>query len=165
MRMNSLKLQLMRLINTVEDQGYITTVNLVGSAVTATGTAVVGEPGMLGFISLINDGSGYVTAPAVEISPPESGVPATAVAITTSRGGVKSLKEIRILNPGSGYDANNPPLIILNGGGGAGAAVTFGIVNSGISTVTITNRGDGYCLLYTSPSPRDKRQSRMPSSA
>ena len=25
--------------------------------------------------------------------------------------------------------------------------------------------GDGVCLLYTSPSPRDKRQSRMPSSA
>ena len=24
---------------------------------------------------------------------------------------------------------------------------------------------DKYCLLYTSPSPRDKRQSRMPSSA
>ena len=28
------------------------------------------------------------------------------------------------------------------------------------------NRGECYaCLLYTSPSPRDKRQSRMPSSA
>ena len=25
--------------------------------------------------------------------------------------------------------------------------------------------GSGACLLYTSPSPRDKRQSRMPSSA
>ena len=25
--------------------------------------------------------------------------------------------------------------------------------------------GDAHCLLYTSPSPRDKRQSRMPSSA
>ena len=25
--------------------------------------------------------------------------------------------------------------------------------------------GDPFCLLYTSPSPRDKRQSRMPSSA
>ena len=25
--------------------------------------------------------------------------------------------------------------------------------------------GAGFCLLYTSPSPRDKRQSRMPSSA
>ena len=24
---------------------------------------------------------------------------------------------------------------------------------------------NSYCLLYTSPSPRDKRQSRMPSSA
>ena len=27
------------------------------------------------------------------------------------------------------------------------------------------NQGYGACLLYTSPSPRDKRQSRMPSSA
>ena len=61
---------------------------------------------------------------------------ATAVAITTSKGGVKSLKEIRIMNPGSGYDTNNPPLIILNGGGGAGAAITFGIVDSGISTIS-----------------------------
>ena len=38
-------------------------------------------------------------------------------------------------------------------------------------TFTITNDGalyqnnDNICLLYTSPSPRDKRQSRMPSSA
>ena len=31
-------------------------------------------------------------------------------------------------------------------------------------TAVFTDRGDG-CLLYTSPSPRDKRQSRMPSSA
>ena len=28
-----------------------------------------------------------------------------------------------------------------------------------------SNRWDYFCLLYTSPSPRDKRQSRMPSSA
>ena len=35
-------------------------------------------------------------------------------------------------------------------------------------TVTISDNGIGMnrdCLLYTSPSPRDKRQSRMPSSA
>ena len=31
-----------------------------------------------------------------------------------------------------------------------------------LTVITITNNG---CLLYTSPSPRDKRQSRMPSSA
>ena len=30
---------------------------------------------------------------------------------------------------------------------------------------TLTIGADGSCLLYTSPSPRDKRQSRMPSSA
>ena len=29
----------------------------------------------------------------------------------------------------------------------------------------VTNHGQQSCLLYTSPSPRDKRQSRMPSSA
>ena len=29
----------------------------------------------------------------------------------------------------------------------------------------LENGGVGACLLYTSPSPRDKRQSRMPSSA
>ena len=31
--------------------------------------------------------------------------------------------------------------------------------------VWLTTILDKYCLLYTSPSPRDKRQSRMPSSA
>ena len=31
--------------------------------------------------------------------------------------------------------------------------------------VIADNVGDNVCLLYTSPSPRDKRQSRMPSSA
>ena len=135
--------------NTVEDEGYITTGNLVGTAITASGTAVVGGTGMLGFISLINDGFGYKTAPSVEISPPASGSRATAVAITTSSGGVKSLKEIRILNPGSGYDADNPPLVILNGGGGAGAAVTFGIVDSGISTISNLVRGKGYYVAPT----------------
>ena len=32
-------------------------------------------------------------------------------------------------------------------------------------TITLNNDGFKSCLLYTSPSPRDKRQSRMPSSA
>ena len=32
-------------------------------------------------------------------------------------------------------------------------------------TANATTAPDGTCLLYTSPSPRDKRQSRMPSSA
>ena len=53
------------------------------------------------------------------------------------------------MNPGSGYDASNPPLIILNGGGGAGAAVTFGIVDSGISTISDLIRGKGYYVAPT----------------
>ena len=34
-----------------------------------------------------------------------------------------------------------------------------------IEEIIDTNDVDTFCLLYTSPSPRDKRQSRMPSSA
>ena len=132
--------------NTVEDEGYITTVNLVGSATTATGTATIGGSGMIGFIDLINDGSGYISAPTVEISAPTSGTQATAVAITTSKAGVKSLKEILLTNPGSGYDINNPPLVLISGGGGVGAAVTIGVVNNGIGDVTITEKGDGYVI-------------------
>ena len=33
------------------------------------------------------------------------------------------------------------------------------------SPVTLTERSVGACLLYTSPSPRDRQKSRMPSSA
>ena len=130
--------------NTVEDEGYITTVNLVGSATTASGTASVGVSGMIGFIDLIDDGSGYVSAPTVQISPPPSGTQATAVAITTSKAGVKSIKEILLTNPGSGYDSANPPLVILNGGGGVGAAITIGVVDNGLSAVTISEPGAGY---------------------
>ena len=132
--------------NTVEDEGYITTVNLVGSATTATGTATIGGSGMIGFIDLIDDGSGYKSAPLIEISPPPYAgfTTATAVAITTSIGGVKSIKEIRLTNPGNGYDENYPPMIVFSGGGGAGVAVTFGIVSAGISTVAIAQSGFGY---------------------
>ena len=130
--------------NTVEDEGYITTVNLFGSATTAAGTASIGASGMIGFIDLIDDGSGYVSAPIVQISPPASGTQATAVAITTSKSGVKSIKEILLINPGSGYDSANPPLVILNGGGGVGAAITIGVVDNGLSGVTISQAGVGY---------------------
>ena len=132
--------------NTVEDEGYITQLNLVGTGITASGEAARGETGMIGFIDVVNDGSGYVSAPTVVISSPPSlsGVQATAVAITTTVGGVNSVKKIIITNPGTLYDPDNPPLILLEGGGGEGAAVTFGIVNAGINTVNFTDSGRGY---------------------
>ena len=41
------------------------------------------------------------------------------------------------------------------------------IATNGVCLTVTELPGDGYwaCLLYTPPSPRDKRQSRMPSSA
>ena len=36
---------------------------------------------------------------------------------------------------------------------------------NGLPTLISTSAGDNYCLLYTSPSPRDRTRSRMPSSA
>ena len=132
----------------LEDEGYTTTVQLVGAATTAVGVGSTGTTGMIGFIDLINDGSGYTATPEVEISAPPnyptSGVQATAVAITTSVGKIKSVKEVRLVNPGSGYSADNPPLVLLTGGNGVGAAVTVGVVNAGISTIVISQRGRGY---------------------
>ena len=132
--------------SSMEDEGYTTTVQLVGAATTANGVASIGSTGMIGFIDLIDDGSGYKSAPLVQISPPPHAgfTTATAVAITTSIGGVKSIKEVRLTNPGSGYDENYPPMIVFSGGGGAGVAVTFGIVSAGISTVSIAQSGFGY---------------------
>ena len=42
--------------------------------------------------------------------------------------------------------------------------IGYGTTGKGNNTVTIGN-GDITCLLYTSPSPRDRTRSRMPSSA
>ena len=40
-----------------------------------------------------------------------------------------------------------------------------GLTNNGVDTLHGTARFTGTCLLYTSPSPRDRQKSRMPSSA
>lgn len=133
--------------NTVEDEGYITTLTIVGSAVTATTTAVLGGAGMVGKIILNNDGSGYTSTPTVTISSPQSGTTASAVAITTSRGGIKSIQSILITNPGSGYTSTNPPSVTISGGNGVGAAATALIVDNGIASFTL-NGGSGY---FTKP--------------
>ena len=57
---------------------------------------------------------------------------------------------------------------ILESNGGAEDLVILGIPTRGVALAhriaTLIEEFSG-CLLYTSPSPRDKRQSRMPSSA
>ena len=56
---------------------------------------------------------------------------------------------------------SQPPMPFSPGGEVAG---TVGALGEGVTEVAIGDRVFA-CLLYTSPSPRDKRQSRMPSSA
>ena len=132
----------------VEDEGYITTLTLDNSSTNATATATLGGDGMVGRIVLNNDGYDYVSIPTVTIADPVvgGGITATAVAITTSIGGVYSVESIRITNAGSGYTATNPPSVTISGGGGTGAAATAVIVDDGIRLLTITNAGSGYYI-------------------
>jgi len=134
----------------VEDEGYITTLQLESSAVDATATATLGGNDMVGQIVLNNDGKGYTSTPTVTIADPVvgGGITATAVAITTESGGVYSIESIRITNAGTGYTATNPPLVTITGGNGVGAAATAVVVDSGIRLLTITDSGNGY---FTAP--------------
>jgi hypothetical protein len=134
----------------VKEDGYITTLNLIGTGVTATATASISGSVISGYVKEIfinNDGSGYTSTPVVAISSSPTGVNgdrATAVAITTVRGGIRSVERIYLTNAGAGY--SNPPIITISGGGGVGAAATCSIETSykGVVRFTITDGGIGY---------------------
>ena len=64
-----------------------------------------------------------------------------------------------VYSRGRGIVLNEPSVIALNQN-------TNEVLAMGEEAWQMIGRTPGYiCLLYTSPSPRDKRQSRMPSSA
>ena len=138
----------------LEDTGYISTLQLIGTGVTATANATINPSGR-GYIREIvlnNDGSGYSSTPNVAIStaPFAAGnVDATAVAITTTRSGIFSIDRILLTNAGAGY--TTPPTVTITGGGGVGAAATAAVETSnfGIVDFTITNNGIGYATKPT----------------
>ena len=134
--------------NTVEDEGYITSLTLVGTAITATVTPIMARGGV-SQVFLNNDGFGYTSVPTVTFSAPESatGVTATAVAITTSIGNVQSVERIDVTNSGIGYTV--APTITISGGGGSGAAATCSINQTtefNINRIRIDNEGLGYSV-------------------
>lgn len=130
----------------IKDEGYITTLQLIGAGSTASATATLAT-GYVREIFLNNDGYGYTSTPVVAISSaPFGGINANAVAITTSKGGVRSVESIILTCAGAGYTV--APNVTLIGGGGSGAAATCSIetTQSGISTFTMVNFGSGYIV-------------------
>jgi len=130
--------------STLINQGYMTSLELFAFGQTATGIATTAS-GYVRRVILNNDGYDYTSVPNVAISSaPAGGINATAVAITTQRGGVHSVQSILLINPGAGYLVT--PTVTITGGNGTGAVATCEIVNnySGISTVQIQNFGSGY---------------------
>lgn len=133
----------------VQEEGYITSLNLIGTGSTASAIAYI-NTGYIRQIFLNNDGYGYTSTPIVSISTaPSGGHTATAVAITTSKSGVYSIQSIVLTNAGIGYTV--VPTITISGGGGTGAAATCSIETnlSGITSFRILNNGSGYATAPT----------------
>ena len=132
-------------ISDVLDQtGYIVDLSLFSGGSTANASAIINS-GYIRQIFIDNDGSGYTSTPTVAITTaPSGGVNASAVAITTTRNSITSIKEILITNAGAGYTV--APTITITGGGGTGAAVTCGIntLSSGVISFVISSGGAGY---------------------
>ena len=72
---------------------------------------------------------------------------ATAVAITTTRGGIFSIDRIELTHAGIGY--TTPPLVTITGGGGVGATTAAVETNFGIVDFTMSNNGVGYAVTPT----------------
>jgi hypothetical protein len=135
-------------IDTVlEEQGYITAIQLFGNGQTAEATAQLSS-GYIRRVILNNDGYDYKQAPVVAISSaPIGGTNASAVAITTERGGIYSIKEILLVNAGAGY-TTPPSISIISAHGGVGAAATCEIVTNyyGVKSANLTIAGQAYSI-------------------
>ena len=138
----------------VTNEGYIQTLTLIGSGVTATAiTSLVN--GAVSYVTITNRGDKYTSVPTVAISSAPSGG-LTAVGIASMIGGLiacdgskNSLKvqSVQLLNPGYGYTV--APSITFTGGGGSGATGITSISNGSVGIVTITSGGSGYSTVPT----------------
>jgi hypothetical protein len=142
--------------NTLQKQGYITSLNLIGIGVTATADTQL-VSGYIRRVVLNDDGHGYVGIPTVSFTPaPVGGTTASGRVLTRCKGGVCSIKEILLVNPGSGYTVAPTVTIFPNGSGtGAKSIAEIETTYSGIGTVSIQNAGQGYVnaptIVITSP--------------
>ena len=133
----------------MQTAGYNAT--LVLTAVGTTATASVSLASGISHINLLNGGVNYTADPAVKIAPPlaSGGIPATAVAITTSIGFTDSrrIRDIFITNPGSGYTMAPSIQFLPEDGKGSGADATVGISSgTGVGQISLDNTGSKYMV-------------------
>jgi hypothetical protein len=127
----------------IQEEGYITTLSLIGIGRTATALSTIGT-GYIRQITLNNDGYGYTSPPTIGISSaPLGGTNASAKAITEFKSGFYAIKQIVLTNAGTGYTV--APIITIIGNG-IGAAATCGIETSqsGVISINLTDNGVGY---------------------
>ncbi len=107
-----------------------------GGGVGATGIAVVSQDGVVVWIYLTSEGSGYVTQPTVTFS---SGA-ATAVAKVHIDTLVVST--ITVTAGGTGY--TSAPVVTITDASGVGAQAVAQISGGAVVAVTVTHYGSGY---------------------
>lgn len=134
----------------VQEQGYIQTLKLVGTASTATAVATIFNGGVRRVI-ITNRGRGYTSIPKVAFSSaPSGGITATGIATMISDiidcNGVASNKVQGVLITNSGIGYTVTPNITFIGGGGSGTTATVEIANGIVGVVSVTNGGSGYVL-------------------
>jgi hypothetical protein len=117
-----------------------------GTGATAAATAVDASGGITA-ITVTNQGSGYTTAPAVNITATGAGSGASATAACASTSGFVS--SITLMD--FGFDYMYPQVQIVNAigdttGVGATATATPDPVTGALTAITITNPGSGYTL-------------------
>lgn len=130
----------------LKDLGYNATLTLSGIGSTATAYTTV-IPNGVQRVTIVDEGYGYISVPTVIIDEPVSGIQAKCIGIMTESRGLltkKSVRDVYIENPGSGYDPNNPPKATFFGGNGYNASAIVSIASSGIGPITLTNPGQGY---------------------
>ena len=131
----------------IKGVGYEATLTLSGIGVTATATTTL-VTGGIQKAEILSGGYRYSSTPSIIVSSPISGTKGRIVGIITSKMGLlssKSLDEVYIENPGTGYNPSKPPVVAVNGGGGYNASVRVGIATSGsIGPITLSNPGQGY---------------------
>ena len=130
----------------LQEYGYIKSLTLFGSGSYASAqTTLNDEVGYVKKLNLIDDGYNYTTVPNVIIdSPPDGGVTATAVAITSCTGNFCSVRELYLTNAGAGYIVI--PNVIISGTTGVGATAVAEIDtdSNGIKEIIINDGGSGY---------------------